>query len=126
MLRWIIGFRLIAGPVDVAWFNLGVVPGEIGSSVIDGHSGWKDGVQAVFDKLYKIKKGDQRSIENVKGEITIFVLREIKTYNPKDDSTNVFSSNDKKSHLNLIACTGVWDKNTKSHSKRLVVFADKK
>jgi len=33
-------------------------------------------------------------------------------------------SNDGKAHLNLITCAGVWDEVEKSHSSRLVVFAD--
>jgi hypothetical protein len=44
------------GPNDVAWFNLGSRPGEEGTSIIDGHSGWKDNIPAVFDDLYKLKK----------------------------------------------------------------------
>lgn len=114
------------GPINTAWFNLGTIPGELGSSVIDGHAGWKNGVKAVFDDLNKLKKGDLIYVENGNGDITTFVVREIKVYDPKSDATNIFFSNDKKSHLNLIACTGIWDKKLKSHSKRLVVFADKK
>ena len=30
-------------PPDVAWFDIGPRPGENGSAVIDGHSGWKNG-----------------------------------------------------------------------------------
>jgi len=112
------------GPNDVAWFDLGPRPGSEGSSVIDGHSGWKDGIPAVFDNLGKLKKGDKLSIEDDKGKTINFVVRALRTYSPNDNATIVFNSNDGKAHLNLITCAGVWSQTDKSHSERLVVFAD--
>ncbi|HEY5589299.1 MAG TPA: class F sortase [Candidatus Paceibacterota bacterium] len=113
------------GPNNSAWFDLSPRPGEIGSSIISGHSGWKNGIPAVFDNLYKLKIGDKIYIENDKKESITFVVRKIKRYNPKVDATDVFISKDGKSHLNLITCTGIWNIFSKSHSERLVVFADK-
>ena len=113
------------GPANVAWFNLGTHPGDIGSAVLAGHSGWKDGIPAVFDNLSKLKKGDKIYIKNKTGDNLVFIVREIKRYDPKADATLVFTSTDGKAHVNLIACTGTWDTFTKSHSQRLVVFTDK-
>jgi LPXTG-site transpeptidase (sortase) family protein len=113
------------GPDDVAWFDLGPLPGEIGSSVIDGHSGYKNNRPAVFDNLYKLQKGDKIYVTNQSGTINIFVVRSIAKYDPKANVGNVFSSNDGLAHLNLITCAGVWDSVAKSHSERLVVFTDK-
>lgn len=53
------------------------------------------------------------------------MVRELRTYGPKDDVTNVFNSSDGQAHLNLITCEGIWDKASKSYSKRLVIFTDK-
>jgi len=113
------------GPKNAGWFNLGIIPGENGSAIIDGHSGWKNGIPAVFDSLYKLKKGDKIYVENGKGVTTTFIVREIKNYDPNADAEDVFSSNDNKAHLNLITCGGTWDNTAKTHSKRLVVFTDK-
>jgi len=113
------------GPSEVAWFNLGPRPGENGSAVIAGHYGWKNNIPAVFDNLHKLRKGDQVSIEDEKGAITTFVVREIRTYGKDEIVSDVFGSNDGKAHLNLITCTGVWNKAEKSFSKRLIVFTDK-
>jgi LPXTG-site transpeptidase (sortase) family protein len=110
---------------DVAWFNLGPRPGEEGSSVIDGHSGWKKGIQSVFDNLYKIKKGDKIYVTDEKGEIFTFIVTEFRTYSLKDDATDIFTSSDGKSHLNLITCVGNWNVGQKSPNDRFVVFADK-
>lgn len=113
------------GPAEVAWYNLGPRPGEMGSAVIDGHSGYKNNQPAVFDNLYKLQKGDKIYVENDTGVTTTFIVREIQKYNPNADASDVFISNDGKSHLNLITCTGIWNKIWKSHSERLIVFADK-
>lgn len=113
------------GPSNAGWYKLGPKPGEIGNAIIDGHSGWKDGIPAVFDNLYKIQIGDKIYIENGKGVTVTFIVRKIMKYDPNITATDVFISSDKKSHLNLITCTGVWDSILKSHSSRLIVFTDK-
>ena len=113
------------GPAKAGWFKLGVRPGEIGSAVVAGHSGWKNRIPAIFDNLYKLKKGDKIYVEDENGIITTFVVREIRSFDPKADATKVFSSDDGKVHLNLITCGGIWDRIIKQFSKRLVVFADK-
>ena len=113
------------GPAEAGWYSLGVRPGEVGSAVIAGHSGWKNNIPAVFDDLYKLRIGDKIYVKDDKGGLVSFVVKEIRTYDPKADASDIFGSNDGEAHLNLITCEGVWDPVTKSSSKRLVVFADK-
>lgn len=114
-------------PADTAWLDIGPRPGNTGSAVIAGHYGpWKNGEVSVFDDLNKLSKGDSLYIEDEKGKTTAFVVRESKRYNPNEEVSEVFNSNDGKSHLNLITCDGVWNEASKSYSKRLVVFTDKK
>ncbi|MFA6393910.1 MAG: class F sortase [Patescibacteria group bacterium] len=110
---------------DAAWFNLGPRPGEKGSAVISGHYGWKDDNPSVFDKLYKLRKGDKLFIEDDKGEITSFVVRENRRYDPDAQARDVFASDDEKSHLNLVTCEGAWDEVSESYSSRLVIFTDR-
>ncbi len=109
---------------DVAWFNLGPRPGAVGSAVIDGHSGWSHGIPAVFDNLYTIQKGDTILVQDQNGITTTFVVRDVKTYDPKANASAVFTSSDGKTHLNLITCTGPWSAIQKTHVSRLVVFSD--
>lgn len=113
------------GPDEAGWYNLGPKPGESGSAVIDGHSGWKDGIPAVFDNLHKLSKGDKIFVEDEKGSVVTFVVREIRKYSPTADASDVFGSTDGNAHLNLITCGGIWDKISRSSSERLIVFADK-
>lgn len=112
-------------PSDAAWFNLGPRPGEYGSAVISGHYGWKNGIAAVFDDLSKLNKGDKIYVEDDKGNAISFTVREIRSYDPDADASDVFNADDGGSHLNLITCEGIWNADLKSYSKRLVVFTDK-
>lgn len=112
-------------PADVVWFEPGPRPGEVGSSVIAGHFGWKDDVPAVFDGLTELIKGDKIYIKDGESEPIAFIVRDIRTYGEKDDTSDIFLSTDEKAHLNLITCFGSWDKKGESYSDRLVVFADK-
>jgi sortase A len=114
------------GPADVAWFNLGPRPGEVGAAVIAGHEGWKDGIPAVFDNLYQLQKGDEFSVAVNNGTEITFVVRDIRTFGQGGDASAVFGASDGVAHLNLITCEGTWNKIQKSYSDRLVVFADEK
>lgn len=112
-------------PDGVAWLKLGTRPGEIGSAVIAGHYGiWKDGKETVFNNLKKLRADDKLFVEDDKGVTISFIVRESKSYDPSANASDVFSSNDGKSHLNLVTCES-WDKTTESYSKRLVIFTDK-
>ena len=113
------------GPADVAWYELGSHPGEIGSAVIAGHEGWKNNTRAVFDNLHTLQVGEKIYVEDADGTTITFIVREIRIYDPHQDASNVFSSNDGRAHLNLITCEGVWNAVSKTYANRLIVFADK-
>jgi LPXTG-site transpeptidase (sortase) family protein len=113
------------GPDVVGWFNLGTIPGDIGSSVMAGHFGWKDNIPAIFDNLHRLKIGDKIYVENEKKEITVFVVRDIRKYNKNENTDEIFYSNDSIAHLNLITCIGSWNTIEQSHNERLVIFTDK-
>ncbi len=108
--------------VDVGWFKPGSRPGEVGSAVIAGHLDGKLGEAGVFANLDKLVKGDFLTVKDDQGNTFVFVVRDKQAYNP-GLADEVFSQND-GAHLNLITCDGVWNKNIKSYSKRLIVFAD--
>ncbi len=113
------------GPAEVAWFQLGQRPGEIGSAVLAGHYGWFNSIPAVFDKLHTLRPGDKVFVEDDQGVTMTFVVRELRTFGSTEDASGVFSSSDGQAHLNLVTCTGIWNKAKQSYSKRLVVFAVK-
>lgn len=111
---------------NVAWYQLGQRPGEIGSAVIDGHYGVKGGRDLVFEKLDKLLPGDKIYIEDDMGVITTFSMRTSQSFEALADASSVFYSNDNQAHLNLITCDGRWNTATKSFPQRLVIFADLK
>lgn len=108
--------------VDVGWFKFGSRPGEKGSAVIAGHFDGQNGEAGVFTHLNKLTAGDRIYIQNDNGTMTLFTVRESRTYDP-GYAEEVFSAND-GIHLNLVTCDGLWDGVKKNYSKRLVVFAD--
>lgn len=111
-------------PQQAGWFALGTVPGEIGSAVIAGHVDWWYGTTGIFENLDKLKPGDILSIEDDLGQISNFVVKASQTYPPTANTTEIFSSTDAQAHLNLITCSGAWDKTAQQYSERLVVFTD--
>jgi len=112
-----------SGPDTVGWYELGSRPGNRGSAVIDGHSGYADGRAAAFDELPKLGKGDRLYVEDASGGQASFVVRTTRLYARDADATEVFAPT-ASSRLNLITCTGSFDVAAGTHSQRLVVFAD--
>lgn len=114
--------------VDVGWFTGSVHPGERGTSVITGHvSQIRGGVvtkPGVFFTLRDLRVEDTLAVINDKGESTTFVVRETRNFDPEADATDVFTSKDNGTHLNIITCEGTWHPDQLSYSQRLVVFTD--
>lgn len=116
------------GIVDVGWYKNSERPGEEGDSVITGHLAQirrgKVVKFGVFKDLNKLVAGDKVYVEDNRGAIVTFIVRESRQYDADAIATEVFTSDD-GTHLNLITCDGVWVASKKSYSKRLVIFADK-
>lgn len=107
---------------NVAWFELGPVPGQLGSAVMAGHLDSPSGA-AVFYSLDTLTQGDEIIVTNQDGTSLTFVVEKTATYSENQfPLQEVFENNDKK-RLNLITCSGIFNKNTQLYSHRLVVFA---
>ncbi|MFA6432749.1 MAG: class F sortase [Candidatus Paceibacterota bacterium] len=112
------------GSVNVSWFALGPHPGQVGSAVIGGHFGIKNGVKFVFYDIDKLKVGDKVYILDDKGETLAFQVRSSRLFGKNADATTVFTSDDGLAHLNLVTCEGVWNQVNGSYPERRVVFTD--
>lgn len=112
-------------PMNAAWYELGPRPGETGSAVIDGHVDWWYGATGIFANLKNVQPGHIIIVTDDAGKATPFIVREVRTYDANADATDIFTSNDGESHLNLITCNGAWDTASNQYSQRLVVFADR-
>lgn len=111
-------------PTQAGWFSAGIRPGEVGSAIIDGHFGWVNKKPAVFDALSSLQVGDSVYITDQAQRTLVFIVREVRTYHAEGDTFEVFNSKDGKAHLNLITCTGAWNKTLQSYTDRLVVMSD--
>lgn len=111
--------------VDVAWYMKGPRPGQAGSAVIDGHLNTKTVPQAVFYKLDELKAGDEVQVKTTEGQALVFKVTAVKKYAENASGQEVFVSNDGKTHLNLITCTGDWVPEKHIYTERLVVFTER-
>lgn len=105
----------------VGWYEGGPKPGERGNSVIAGHVDSKKG-PAVFFYLKNLKEGDEIIISDEKGKSLTFLVNDIKSYPTELSPVNDIFDYSYQSQLNLITCTGIYDRKTGNHSERLVVY----
>jgi LPXTG-site transpeptidase (sortase) family protein len=106
---------------DVAWYNLGPMPGQPGNALMNGHVDWWTG-SAVFTRLSDLRPGDPVIVVRRDGTRVNFKVsrQQIVTANARVASLFAPSS---VATLTLITCTGVWDPRIMSDTHRLLVSA---
>lgn len=107
---------------ELGWFGLSPRPGDLGDSIVTGHSGFRSS-SAVFDDLHKLKIGDEITVTDKSGDKFVFVVQEFWLYDPKTRVEQIFTQKTKR-RLILITCAGDWNDFTQSSTKRLLVFAE--
>lgn len=111
-------------PQNVAWYNLGYYPGQVGNAVISGHFDDPNGNPAVFYDLITLKPGDEIKTIDAKNKEKSFIVAEVKTYSYMDfPLLEVFGAHN-LSRLNLITCWGKWDAEQKTYLERVVVYSE--
>ncbi len=107
----------------VGWYEKGYRPGEPGSAVIGGHVDSRNG-PAVFYDLNKLAVGDEIILRDKDGKELTFKVIHQEEY-PWDQAPlkEIFGYSHSSS-LNLITCTGTFDKETRNYDKRLVVYTE--
>ena len=106
---------------DVSWYKYGAIPGKEGSAVMAGHDNGIY-VRGVFKRLGELKVGDDVYMTKENGEKLHFKVIETAIY-PYDKAPleKIFTRKD-SSYLNLITCTGTFNKDIGSSDHRLVVY----
>ncbi|WP_239421893.1 class F sortase [Bacillus sp. CGMCC 1.16541] len=109
----------------VAWFEPGTVPGREGNAVLAGHVDDKTG-PAIFYHLEKLEVGDEVLVSDENGQVLTFVVKEKEAY-PRDEAPirDIFGPTYNR-QLNLITCTGLFDRKKGTHEERLVVYTELK
>lgn len=115
--------RVPKDPDQAGWFSPGTKPGGRGSAVIAGHVDSKTG-PAVFYELDKMKIGDEVLIYDEDGEVVRFAVVKKVAYPRTDAPVDAIFGFTYGSGLNLITCTGSWDRKAKTHDDRLVVYTE--
>ncbi|MFG6147374.1 class F sortase [Halobacillus sp. B23F22_1] len=108
---------------NVGWYEPGTKPGELGNSVLAGHVDSKSG-PAVFFYLDQLEEGDEIIVSNDVGDERTYTVQQMESY-PYTDAPiqNIFGPSDEK-NLNLITCTGTFNRDQGTHEERLVVYTE--
>jgi hypothetical protein len=109
-------------PQEAAWYKYSVTPGQIGSSVIEGHVDTLNG-PAVFYRLGALRPGNTIDVTLADGVTAIFRITGVREY-PKDEfpTKTIYGTSDYAA-LRLITCGGAFDFSTGHYLSSTVVFA---
>jgi sortase (surface protein transpeptidase) len=109
-------------PMDAAWYKYSVTPGEIGSSVIEGHVDTLKG-PAVFFRLGALRPGNSIDVRLADGVTAVFRVTGVREYAKDDFPTKTIYGGSRYAALHLITCGGAFDFNTGHYLSSTVVFA---
>lgn len=109
---------------NVAWFNLGVAPGARGNAVMAGHLDTRTGAPAVFWSLGDLAVGDDVFVTGGAGQKLHYRVAEVQRYPTGSTPMDYVFGSAARSRLNLVTCTGTWNRNAQIYDHRLVVFSD--
>lgn len=108
----------------VAWFEPGTKPGAKGNAVLAAHVDDYTG-PAIFFYLKDLEVGDEIIVEDGDQTLTFVVTgKEAYPYNEAPIRTIFGPANNQQ--LNLITCTGLYDRKTNNHQERLVIYSQLK
>ncbi|MFG6496064.1 class F sortase [Fictibacillus sp. UD] len=113
------------GMDTVGWFGDGAKPGSPGNAVMAGHVDSKTG-PAVFYKLEDLEKGDEVIVKNKDGKTLTFEVTGKEKYDRKNAPVDKIFDYSYGSKLNLITCTGTFNRDEGTHEERLVVYTELK
>ena len=107
---------------EAAWYEYSATPGEIGTSVIEGHVDSYQG-PAVFFRLGALQPGDDIDVTLADGVTAIFRVSGVREY-PKDEFPDgLIYGATHYAALRLITCGGAFDTTTGHYLSSTVVFA---
>lgn len=102
---------------NVGWYAKGVVPGNLGSAVMDAH------VFAAFKRLNQTAPGDRIDVVMQDGSRKRFIVTATKTWALGDLSPDELFNKTGGAYLHLITCAGRWDASRSDYTHRLIVYA---
>jgi hypothetical protein len=113
---------LVTSAGEAAWYKYSATPGQIGSSVIEGHVDSYQG-PAVFFRLGALRPGDTIDVTLADGVTAIFRVTGVRQYLKSHFPTGAIYGATDYAALRLITCGGVFDYATGHYLSSTVVFA---
>jgi hypothetical protein len=107
---------------EAAWYKYSATPGQIGSSVIEGHVDSKQG-PAVFFRLGALRPGDTIDVTLADGITAIFRVTGVREYTKSRFPAEAIYGTTDFAALRLITCGGAFDYATGHYLSSTVVFA---
>ncbi|TWT06444.1 sortase [Planococcus sp. CPCC 101016] len=108
---------------QVGWFKPGFKAGAKGNAVLAGHVDSLTG-PAVFYELKNVEVGETVILTDADGREMVFEVKNLTSYETDEAPIEeIFGSSDKRM-INLITCTGDFNRDIGSHEERLVVTAE--
>ena len=104
------------------WYKGGPLPGEKGSSVIDGHLDRPGCYPAVFWLLRNLHTGSNVQVILTDGTKRNFRVTEVDYYQPQQAPLQLIFGNNGGKYLNLITCAGDWIPDEHQTTQRLVIY----
>jgi hypothetical protein len=113
---------LYSRPSEAAWYKYSATPGQIGSSVIEGHVDSYQG-PAVFFRLGALRPGDSVDVTLADGITAVFRVTAVRQYPKSNFPARTIYGATNYAALHLITCGGAFDYTTGSYLSSIIVFA---
>ena len=107
---------------EAAWYKYSATPGQIGSSVIEGHVDSYQGA-AVFFRLGALRPGDTVNVTLADGVTAVFRVTGVREYTKSRFPAKAIYGATNFAALRLITCGGAFDYATGHYLSSTVVFA---
>lgn len=107
---------------QAAWYKYSATPGQIGSSVIEGHVDSERG-PAVFFRLGALRPGDTIDVKLADGVTAVFRVTGVREYAKSRFPAKTIYGATNFAALRLITCGGTFDYATGHYLSSTVVFA---
>lgn len=111
------------GGVPAGWYTGSPTPGQLGPSVIVGHTdAAKDG-RSIFFRLGELRPGDKIQVTRADDTVATFRVDSLEHYPKAKFPTETVYGNINHAGLRLISCIGKFDKATGHYLDNIVVYA---
>ena len=107
---------------EAAWYKYSVTPGQLGTSVIEGHVD-SDLGPAVFYRLGALHPGDRIDVRLADGITAVFRVTGVREYAKTEFPTKEIYGPTNYASLRLVTCGGAFDFGTRHYLGSVVVFA---